>query len=491
MRFRLAVTMFLALAACPKAPEPSSGITGDLITRFILADGGVLDLPEDLESRTVTLYLDAADGGLEIRSARGTDAGTFTIPSVPDGRFILAVADALISTTTRQLHLGANFAGRPGVFAANPGEGLRLTASNLAPWTQDDELQLTSWNAGIDAFSTTQSPHTMREHAPDAGDTSLGELWLDLEGYGVVEASKGDDLTLLQLSAHSSAGGLTWKSVTRAAPLGVDFLLNQPTPVTVALADVPQRPVTARFDVTSFEAARADVHPDAVPLEARWLLDAHLGAFGPNTISTGAPDLAIVSAGPDAGGVALDLTWGNPFPSSFTPFVSVAVRFEALYRAPQPDGGFSPARSETAVIAQVLPLDSVTSVIGAPLTPVRNVRVDDVVIDEHLPVVKLTPVVSWDAPQRGTPTLVDIQVVALDPGPVTKRVEGPTLRVVGDVSRVRLPPGFIDAGSTQYLRVTAISQPPSWSPSIPRRDVGPPAATATAMTRAFVAQPKP
>lgn len=481
--------VLLALAACPPAPPPPTSVVGDVLARHILADGGVLLLPADLSAAWVTLYLDDHDGGFAISTTHGTAEGTFAVDPVPQERFIVAVADALVSTTTRELHLGQNYPGRPGVFGANRGEGLRLSATNLAPWTGDDELQLTSWNAGLDAFSTTQSPRLVRENGPDAGDTSLSSMWLDLEGYPVIEASKGDDLRLLQLSAHAAEGGLTWKSVTRTAALELDLALNELTVVSVALEDVPQRPITARFDATSFEDARAEVHPDAAPLEARWLLDAHLGPFGPNTISTGAPDLAIVAAGPDAGVVSLALTWGNPFPPSFSPFVSVAVRFEAPYRAPQPDGGLSPPRSETAVISRLVPLEAASELLEAPLTPLRHVRIDGVAIDEGFPMVPGSPVVSWEPPRRGTPTLVDIQAVALDPGPVTRRTEGPTLRVVGDVGEVRLPPGFLDPGATQYLRLTAITQPPEWNPSTPLRDVGPPAATATTMTRAFIAAP--
>ncbi len=480
--------MASALLGCPSAPR-SATVKGDLIARYLLVDGGVLDLPEDLSVGSLSLYLEASDGGFDVIHGTGSADGTFTFPSVPDGRFIVSIADVFLSTTAHELHLGENVAGRPGVFIANPGEGLRLTATNLAPWSPDDELQLTSWNAGIDAFSTAQSRRIMRENAPDAGDTALTGLWLDLDGYRVVEAAKGDDLRLLQLSAHSTDGGLHWKSVTRAASLAVDLAMNRLTPATVALDEVVQQPITARFDQGSFEEAAVEVHPEAVALEGRWLLDAHLGAFGPNTISTGAPDLATVSSSPGAGVISLDLTWGNPFPRAFTPFVSVAVRFEALYRAPQPDGGFSPSRSETAVVSRVVSLEAASQTLDAPLMPVRNVRVDGVTIDDQFPHVAATPLVSWEPPRRGSPTIIDLQAVALDPGVTTLRTEGPTLRVVGDVTSLRLPPGFLDPGAVQYLRLTAIAQPPEWNSSTPRRDVGPPAATATAMTRAFIATP--
>jgi hypothetical protein len=422
----------------------------------------------------------------------GTAEGTFAVPDIR-GRYLLQVGNLLVSTTTRRVVLGDNVAGRVDVYVANPDEGLTLTASNLAPWTTDDELQLASWGAGIAYFSSTQRRGILKANAPDAGDTALTAVQIDLAGENVVEASKGDDLRVLQLSARGLDGGGTWKHATRAATLTVDLALNQSTPVQADLVTLPQAPVAVRYDSSAFEAARADVHPEAVAFESRWLLDAHLGSFGPDTISSGAPDLALLSMPARAGVVDLALTFGNPFPSSWTPFVTLGSAFEVLYRAPLPDGGLAPARSEVATLSRVASFaEAQAGVLDAQLLPVRDVRLDGELVGEGFPLVEFMPQLSWQAPARGTVSRLDVECVELQGTvSITRRAQGLTLRVVGEVTSVRLPPGFLKPGAIQYLRLTAVMQPPSWNPEAPLREVGPPASTATTMTRAFLVRPLP
>jgi hypothetical protein len=122
---------------------------------------------------------------------------------------------------------------------------------------------------------------------------------------------------------------------------------------------------------------------------------------------------------------------------------------------------------------------------------VQDVRLDGVGIGPGFPTVEWTPELSWRLPARGNVSRVDIDSVELQGGTTTRRVQGPSLKVVGDVQRLRLPPGFLTPGANTYLRVTAVMQPVTWDVEAPLRDVGPPAASATAMTRAFTVRPLP
>jgi hypothetical protein len=497
-RLLLGLLPTLTLLGCPGPSKSDAGIfdagpdalTVELAGRFVQSDGAVLVAPADLRSRTMTLFFEG-DGGFDVVSVLGNADGTFVVPDV-HGRYLAQLGDLFISATSKHLSLAENIAGRAEVFVANPNEGLQLTASNLAPWTADDELQLASWGAGLTYFSTAQRHGVIKQNAPDAGDTSLTATLIDLEGEHVIEASKGDDLRVLQLSAFTLDGGGRWKSATRAAQLSVDLRLNAPTPVATTFDALRQQPISVRYDATSFEAAAAAVHPEAVPFETRWLLDAHLGQFGPDTITSGAPDLAVVQLPPDAGQVDLALTYGNPFPQAWTPFVTVGVAFDVPFQAPLPDGGLSPARSEVGSLTAVVSLaQSQGGPVDAPLWPVADVRLDGVLIGAGFPSVQWTPELSWQAPARGTISRVDVDSVELQAGSTTRRVQGPSLKVVGDVHRLRLPPGFLTPGATTYLRVTAVMQPATWNVEAPLRDVGPPAASATTLTQAFTVRPLP
>lgn len=466
-------------------------VKGDLVNRFILPDGGVELAPIDLSASTVFAYFEADGGALTVQTAMGSAGGTFAI-AVPKQRYILELGNIYISSELRTLHLGENLLGRNGVFVVNPGEGLSVTATNVAPWTSSDELQAVSWGAGLDYFSSAQSNKILKDTLPDAGDTSFAGLTINMDGSRVVEASKGDDFYLTQLSSQPLDGG-TWKTVTRAASPKFDLALSTLTSVNFAFDTVPQQPLRLRIDTQSFELRAHEVNPTGVAFETRYLLDAHIGHFGPNTITSGAPDLGIFSVTADAGTIDFELSYGNPYPASYTPFVSVGTAFEALYRAPFADGGISQPRSEVSTISRVVTLSEAQSgPLAMTMSPVRDVRIDGQPIGSNFQTVARAPVISWSAPEVGTVSRVDIQAVQLVPAtPTTRRLSGPTMRVIGNVNQVRLPENFLIPGATHYLRITSITQPPEWDQTAPLRDVGPPASTATLMTPAFQVAPLP
>jgi hypothetical protein len=493
LRLVLALTL---LTACPPSTKPDAGvpdidagpnaIVGSLASRFIQNDGGVLEGKADLSQATISVWFEI-DGGFDRITASGAADGTFVIPDVPRTRYVLELGSLLISTEARELHLGDNLPGRPEVFVANPNEGLSLTATNLAPWTGDDELQLASWGAGITFFSNRQRANTFRANAPDAGDTSLSNLVIDLEGTDVVEASKGDDLQVVQLSGALLDGGQTYRHATRAAALVTDLAIGMPTPVTATFVTLPQQPVHVRFDTTSFLQARADVAASASPFQTRWVLDANVGPFGPDAITSGAPDLAVLVTPPDAGVIDATFTAGNPYPASWTPFVTAGAAFEVLYVVQPNDGGVSTARSEVGAISRVATMaEAEAGPLTATITPVRDVRLDGVAIGPSTPSVATTPVISWSAPAVGTPTRVDVDVIVLRPGTPTARFFAGTFHVIGGATTMRLPPNFLYPGEVQFLRVTAIAESSAWDSSRPLREVGPPIAAASTLTPAFV-----
>jgi hypothetical protein len=505
-RYWILLACGMALFGCPAkqtatdAGPADSGplddgtqVRGDLVTRYVLPDGGVILATPDLSTETVFVFVDAADGGLEQRSALGNADGTFSIV-VPAQRYTIQLGEIYLNTTTRTVHFGQNAAGRPDVYQAAINEGLSLTMSNVDAWKADDELQLASWGAGLDYFSSIQSSTILPANRPDAGDTSFAALAVNMEGSRVVDSfDAGDDFFITQLGAQPLDGG-SWKTVTRVATPPVTLAIGKLTPLELAFSAVPQQPLSLRLDLGSFEASAGEVNPQAKAFESRALVDAHLGAFGLNTLTDGAPDLGILVLPADAGTVAFTLTYGNPYPSTWTPFVTVVTGFEALYRAPIADAGvLASARSEVASLARVMSLsEAQAGPISSLLGPVREVRVDGLSIGADAPTVSRAPLVSWSPPAVGTLTRVDIQAIQLTGAATgTRRAVGPILRVIGAATSVRLPEYFLEPGKTHYLRVTSVTQPSSWDPTTPLKDVGPPASSATMMTPAFLVAPLP
>lgn len=472
----------------PPLPD-ANDVHGDFVDRYLVNDGGLVLVPQQLEGRTVSFHVELEDGGFETFGGVGANDGTFFVIGVPDGaRYTLELGNVRVHTDARVLHLGSNSLGRPDTFQADRNEGLSLFVNGLSPWTEEDELQVHSWNAGIGFYSTSSQSPPFQENAPDAGDTELDAGVLDFEGEPVPEAARGDDLTLLQLHGERSDAGVLVKTAVRALATQTTLAIGTPTPLAGTFVTLPLENGAFTLSAPQFTRHGALVGPSAQPFVARLLVDAHPGAFGRTTHTGGTPDLAVVELPPDAGETALSFQYGNPFSSSWTPFVSAGALYDLQYRVALPDGGMSFPRSELGFVSVALLRDAAVAGPIAPLvTPPRDVLLDGQASAVALTGVSTTPVVSWTAPAFGTPRRVEIEVVRLEPTMIggTRRVGAGTLRVLGGVTRVRLPPGMLNPRQTYYLRVTALALPDTYDATWPLLDVGPPAGAASASTAAF------
>lgn len=498
-----ALTLLLAAAVsgctCTPPPTPDGGadggeLRGDFIERFLLRDGTVMVAPQRLTARTITAFVEKADGTFDAFAGAGLDDGTFVVPGVPQGPYTIQVGAVLVHSDTRVIHLGSNSLGRPDVFQAAPGEGLELSVANLAPWTGDDELQFTSWNAGIGYYSTaTRSPGFDR-NGPDAGDAALDRAFVDFKGEAVVQQDKGDDLYITQLSGRTLDGGTRVRVATRALPVDTTLRVGIPTPVGGTFTTLPLTGSTFDFRAAQFVAPAAQVHPGAEAYVARLLVSAHPGPFGRTTHTGGTPDLAIVELLPDAGDTQVAVSYGNPYPAPWTPFVSCGALFDVLYRAPLPDGGLASPRSEVGFVSMAVTGAAAAAGPLEPLvTPPRALTLDGLDATATQPDVALTPVVAWTAPEKGAVTRTEIDVVQLNVnalGLTTRRIAG-TLRVIGPQTSVRLPPGLLNPNNTYFLRVTALTLPPEYQRDWPLLDVGPPAGASSALTAAFQTRAPP
>jgi hypothetical protein len=473
----------------PPPPPDANDVHGDFVDRYLVNDGGLVLVPQQLSGRTITAFVELPNKTFDNYPGVGADNGTFYVPGVPDGaRYTLQVGGIRVNTDSRVLHLGSNSLGRPDTFQADRNEGLELYVGNMAPWTADDEVQVHSWNAGIGYYSTsTQSPPFVR-NAPDAGDMALDASVLDFEGESVPEEARGDDLTLVQLTGTRFDGGMVVKVATRALAKPTTLALGAPTPYAGDFVTLPLADAGFTIRAGEFKKYGAEVGPGATPFLTRLLVDAHPGAFGRTTHTGGTPDLAVVELQPDAGDTTLALQFGNPFSASWTPFVSAGALYDLQYTLSLPDGGITFARSELGFVSVALLRDAAEASPIVPLvSPPRDVKLEGQDARTSLTNVPLMPEVSWSAPTVGTVRRVEVEAVRLEPTMVggTRRVAAGTVRVVGNVTRVRLPQGFLNPMQTYYLRVTALTLPETYDPTWPLLDVGPPAGAASFSTAAF------
>ena len=484
------VTLLLVLfSACgsPSTPDASVDLTkdiqGDFIDRFTLPDGSVLEGTLDVTALTVSAFSDSDDGGFEVRSATGRSGGRFVLQNVPQGRYSLAAATTIISTEQRETHFGQNRLGRPLAQLANPGEGYRITATNLAPWHVEDEVQFFSWNAGIGFFSTSQRDFST--HRPDAGQTTLSQAFIDFGGVSAPETAQGDWLTVTQLHVEPLDSGVLLKMARRTATVQKSLLVGTQTSLNLDFTEPAPDTATLGVQRDQFTPFLAEMGFGATLISNRVGLSAHPGSFD-FTVSDGTPDLMLAEFSLDAGLTSVTGTFGNVFPQpAFQHFVSGGIAAEVSYSLPT-DAGRSLPRSEVATVSTVLTRAAAANQPLAPLiSPVKNVKLDGAALFTSAVVpTGVTPTLTWEKPTLGTLTRTDIDVFELSVSPQTggtNRLVAGSIKVLGDATRFHVPPGVFVAGRFYVLRITAIFAP-RLEVTAPLRQPGPPVGTASTLT---------
>ncbi len=475
-------------SAADASVDLTRDIRGDFIDRYTLPDGSVLEGTLDVTTLTVAAFVELPDGGFETHSTTGVAGGQFVIRDVPQGRYSLAAAATVIDTDQRVTHFGQNRLGRPYAQAANPGEGYRITATHLAPWSADDELQFFSWSAGIGFFSTSQRDFS--DHRPDAGSESLQGAFIDFGGINAPETPKGDTLTLTQLHAQTLDSGVLVKTAARTVTVQKSLLVGTATPLTVDFADPPLDSVTLSLQRDAFVRFVAAQGPGAQLFSSRMALSAHPGSFE-FTTSDGTPDLALAEFPLDAGVTSVTASFGTVYGAEFSQYLSGGIASEVNYALPV-DGGSSLPRSEVATVSSIVTRAQSTGALAPLISPLRTLTLDGIdALGSTAVSCSLTPVLTWAAPSVGTLTRTDIDVLELSVSPQTggtNRLLSGSIRVLGNVTRFHVPPGVFVAGRTYVLRVTAVFAP-SFDPQAPLRQVAPPVGTATVLTQLITPRP--
>jgi hypothetical protein len=476
----------------------ANDVTGTRINHFVLAAGNPLDVPADLSAVPVTAAVEEADGGFSLYPGTGTDAGTFSISGVPNGSFYLRVGGLVTFGSTRTFDLGQLELGRPNpAVAMTANTTLRMTASGLAPWGDNDDLQLFSANAGLGYFSTYSGYGPILANAPTAGATTLANTDLDFDqwGFPLIDQTQGDDITVCQLSSGVTDAGVLYQYATRGARFApAPFSMADGAPTTFFLTLVNLAQTAQAYDVRfpSFASLRPDVNTAATASAGTLWVDVNIGPLSRGQFS-GTPDVLIVSLPPNTPAQTFNFAYGNPFPaSSFPEWGGVNENFDLQYSIPSADGGTTNPRPETATIESRFPVAALTAQPLQPvISPPRSVTLEGLNAFGALGTISATPVVQWAAPLTGTASYYSIEIIRLFQSPVNNNTRRQPIAIVyvpASTTRVRLPPGLLTSGSYYYLRIGASLSAGGYNPASPALPDTTPSGFAPAMTSSFRAQ---
>jgi hypothetical protein len=429
-----------------------------------------------------------SDGGVLAVNACGTANGTFVIPGIPQGDYWLKDGFAYYLTSARSVDLGFDQLGRPDVVlvdGATVTGSLTLNLTNMAPWnTTNDDLQMFSASAGIGYFSTFNSYGTTSAFAPTSGATSVSNTALNFDyGFPLVQASKGDALTLVQLHWETD-GGLSYLSADRAINRSnVEMTNGVPYVLTDSFVPLTQNAVSVDYHQTGFVAQLP--HPGATDLGGSLYLDA-LPAGLSHGLTSGTPDLAVLYTLIGAPDTTYAYAYGDPTPG-WPLFVTGIETFSVDSSLPLPDGGSSPTRTDypSAQTWQSLVGSSVTL---APLvSPASNVLVQGHPSDgATFTAGSDTPLIIWSASGSVDVWFVRLYHLTASATLTSSTVVG-TFIIPGATTQMIVPPGLLQQGEWYQLRLEARVNARHYDPARPYLADTLPAGSSQVLTSAFKA----
>ena len=356
-----AVTSAGGSAAQNFSVTPLGTIRGGGIDTYVTAQGNVA-VPEDL----TTIYIGASflnGNAWKTVDAIANADGTFEIHKVPAGNYWLAAASGGYWTSASDIDLGQNFLGRNDGLLPTAQTSMALAFTGLEPWESEDSIQIFNPNL-------SQSFDWSDNNNP--GDTSSASLWDWTEPLS--DAALGDAWYVTQVSEKEVGNG-SWHYLAKSAPaISITQTDGSTTDLAGTLTDAPPIGMRLKIMGSQFAAlapsvgADAEVHSTGLGVYSQpftatkgWIgfVQTLLESDGQEPITTDV----------DAG----DVTFGNPFPVDWVPFVSLGYQLTVPYRASGAKGGVDvPAE----IYISTTDLPTIDKPLAPVLTPVRNVKLN-------------------------------------------------------------------------------------------------------------------
>jgi hypothetical protein len=379
---------------------PRGTIHGMMFYRYLTATG-VETEPIDFGIARCSIFFRSQTGALIQRDSLGRADGTFSVSDVPGGYYWLVLWSWSpgwswdpIWTNTRSIDLSVVSLGRRD--AVRDGSRSRhFEITGLNPWQPNDQI----------AFSAPNAHEQTAWGQLDTGATVFSHI---NPAPFKLDAAKGDRAYLLQLISSNSQG-YDYGSVAKAlGPLEITDTDTEATPISGMFVDV-QRTGTLRANVaiSKFRDLISEGNPGVLPGAAYLRVAVH--PFGTNegvSLAYGETswlvwaNLYLAPHIPQTTDVDLgDISYGNPFPSSWPEFVKYEHYYGSSYFLPGTTYG-------SGLGGGVLQIGGPFPSAEKPLEPMLN-AISNITIDGHdlsgPSTVSESPTLTWDLPGSNRP----------------------------------------------------------------------------------------
>jgi hypothetical protein len=450
-------------------------VSGTAMTTYISATSRV-SVPTPSFTPPQALVPDGAGGYTVIPGTAGTGkaAGTFLIPDVPVGEYLLRLGGTYFLTDSSAPNLSVRVGGRPPdqLTPITMVTTLDLTLHNLAPWQVGDQLEFFSTEAGMWDFYSDRSWATSPLLA---GDTTAS-LSMDLGSLNcgpptqLIQGSRGHRAYLAQIASATSPGGVPYQAMARLVRLpSFDVTDGGTAAADAAMVDYTQAN-TAAFDLR-FSAFKAAFDQDGGPASAPYYSNdaGNLGVLAqPGQAEDGFyscnADLLLIEDTTGSDALTGPMHFGSPVDSPFAGSWGVLgdVRWIERTRLQLP-GTTVPVHAPASIewITSLAALQA--GPLTPPLTQPRLATVAGLPYFDGGAGVGLTPTLTWSPPATGT---ADFYIVTIGEAFMTPS-NGTGVAPLANFSSyttphptMTVPPDVLVTGHSYYFRITAKGRAP-------------------------------
>lgn len=397
-------------------------------------------LPVDLSAVTVAAYVPNGSGGYNVISGSGTKKGTFSIPNVPTGSYLLDLGGSFLVTSNTTVDEDVNSDFRSNGVPANPSTQVTFDLANLEAWQSTDVFEMVCPNNRVyNEFDGTVGATAFTGTFPYA--QPLAE---DLS-----DASKGDRYIFLQLSTQD-LGGFPFTAATRAYfPPKFTQAQGSDTQFNATLTTLSQDHVfEANINGADLTAQALAANPNATLVSTGIFLDAYPGSLAKG-LGTSTPDLVgynlsffapgpSITANADLGKVS----YGNAFPATWPLFASYSWLAQTNYVAPGATSSWTfltfESGNDTALPTATRPIKPLVGVVSNPALNGQNFFSDQTGVG-------VTPTLRWSPPIVGKATFYEVDIWQLsNQGGITNVTAMYTVRTQG--TSLTIPQGLMSVG---------------------------------------------
>lgn len=409
---------------------PTRTVSGHRIAHY--KDGLV---PIDLSIRVVAAYVPNGAGGYDEIVGTGTSDGTYTIPNVPSGFYLLRLARQFLWTAKTKVN--ADYYQDFRSTAVQPVDYTTLTfdLANLNPWQDTDIFELSGRTPAFALFPGVAGETTFTGTFPYSTYTN--------------DTTQGDKPYFLQLVTQP-AGGYAFTAAARSyAPRNLVQVDGTDTTVSGTLKTISQNQTfRANINGADLAAQALAANPNAVLVDTTLALDAYPGSMAKGqTVST--PDLVAYSLGTGMPPLNVnmdmgDLFYGNPFPSRWPLFMIYQYSAQTSYLAP---GAWNSALLPTIASGATTAMPTPTSPIQPMVGTVSGPSIQGSSFFANQTGIGLTPTLNWSPPEVGAADVYAVYIYQLVNNAGNTEY-GQIARLQTQSTSITIPPGLLSLGPT-------------------------------------------